>query len=360
MTGTMTWAAMDVHARSTHAAALDVQTGELQRTRFATGRVEPVVEWLLTLPGPVHACYEAGPTGFGLYRAATAAGVRCVVIAPSKTPRATGDKVKCDRKDAEHLLRQLMAGALTPIAVPPASHEAARDLTRAREQVRGDLMRSRHRLSKLLLRHGRVWDQSTWTQAHQRWLGAQRFEHVNTELAFLDNLAACEGLLARRVALDERLSRVARDEEFWPVVRRLRAFRGIDTLSALVIVLEVGDFQRFPRAVQLGSWLGLVPSRQQSGESDTHGPITKTGSRYARRILVEAAWHYLRAPRVGVTLARRHDGLPDHVLQIAWRAQHRLHRVHKRLRAHRKPPNVVNVAVARELSCFLWAAATAP
>jgi transposase len=167
----MTWAAMDVHARSTTAAALDVQTGELQRRRFDTGRVDPVVDWLTVLPAPVHACYEAGPTGFGLYRAATAAGVRCEVIAPSKTPRASGDKVKSDRKDAEHLLRQLMAGALTPIAVPTSTHEAARDLTRAREQVRGDLMRSRHRLSKLLLRHGRVWDQSTWTQAHQRCSG---------------------------------------------------------------------------------------------------------------------------------------------------------------------------------------------
>lgn len=164
MTGTMTWAAMDVHARSITAAALDVQTGELARRRFDTGRVDAVVEWLAALPAPVHACYEAGPTGFGLYRAATAAGVRCEVIAPSKTPRASGDKVKSDRKDAEHLLRQLMAGALTPITVPPASHEAARDLARAREQVRGDLMRSRHRLSKLLLRHGRVWDQSTWSR----------------------------------------------------------------------------------------------------------------------------------------------------------------------------------------------------
>jgi transposase len=152
----MTWAAMDVHARSTTAAALDVQTGELARRRFDTGRVDPVVEWLTALPATVHACYEAGPTGFALYRAATAAGVRCDVIAPSKTPRASGEKIKSDRKDAEHLLRQLMAGALTPITVPPASHEAARDLARAREQVRGDLMRSRHRLSKLLLRHGRV------------------------------------------------------------------------------------------------------------------------------------------------------------------------------------------------------------
>ncbi len=357
MTGTMTWAAMDVHARSTHCASMDVATGELSRRRFDTGAVEPVVEWLAGLPGPIRAVYEAGPTGYGLYRAARREGVCCEVIAPSKTPRASGDKVKNDRKDTEHLLRQLMAGALTPIAIPSATAEAARDLARAREQVRGDLMRCRHRLSKLLLRHGRVWDQTTWTVAHRRWLGAQQFEHVNTELAYLDAVAACAGLETRRGALDERLSQVARDPEFWPTVSRLRAFRGIDTLSALVLVLEVGDFQRFPRATQLGSWLGLVPSRQQSGETDTHGPITKTGSKYARRILVEAAWHYLREPRIGVTLKSRHDGLPDHILQIAWRAQHRLHR---RLRAHRKPPNVVNVAVARELACFIWGAATAP
>jgi transposase len=256
VTGTMTWAAMDVHARSIHAASLDVMTGELSRRRFDTGREGPVVAWLAELPGPVHACYEAGPTGYGLYRAATGVGVRCDVIAPSKTPRASGDRVKDDRKDTEHLLRQLMAGALTAITVPSASAEAARDLTRAREQVRGDLMRCRRRLSKLLLRHGRVWDASTWTVAHQRWLAAQQFAQVNTELAYLDNLAACAGLLARRQALDERLSRVAREEEFWPIVSRLRAFRGIDTLSALVIVLEVGDFHRFDRAVQLGSWLG--------------------------------------------------------------------------------------------------------
>jgi transposase len=274
--GTMTWAAMDVHARSTHAASLDVQTGELSRRRFDTRRVEPVVAWLSGLPGPVHACYEAGPTGYGLYRAARGVGVRCDVIAPSKTPRASGEKVKDDRKDTEHLLRQLMAGALTAIVVPTASAEAARDLARAREQVRGDLMRCRHRLSKLLLRHGRVWDASTWTEAHAQWLAAQRFEQVNTELAYVDALAAGQGLLTRRQALDERLSHVAREDEFWPIVSRLRAFREIDTLSALVVALEVGDFHRFARAVQLGFWLGLVPSRHQSGETDTHRPITKT------------------------------------------------------------------------------------
>ncbi len=360
MTGIMTWAAMDVHARSTYAASLDVPSGELVRRRFDTGAAEPVVQWLAGLPGPVRCCYEAGPTGFGLYRAAVAAGIDCQVIAPSKTPRASGDKVKSDRKDTDLLLRQLMAGGLTPIAVPSPSFEAARDLARAREQVRADLMRCRHRLSKLLLRHGRVCDRKAWTGAHRQWLAGQRFCQPNTELAFVDNLAACEGLTNRREALDERLSRVAREDEFWPLVRRFRAFRGLDTLSALVVVLEVADFTRFSRAVQLGSWLGLVPSREQSGESDRHGPITKTGSKYARRILVEAAWHYARTPRIGRALSARQDGLPDDVLQIAWRAQHRLHRIHRRMRQHNKPGNVIVVACARELACFLWAAALAP
>jgi transposase len=357
--GTMTWAAMDVHARSTYAASLDVMTGELTRRRFDTGAVEPVVAWLAGLPGPVRACYEAGPTGFGLYRAAGAAGIDCQVIAPSKTPRASGDRNKSDRRDTDLLLRQLMAGALTPVAVPAPTFEAARDLARAREQIRADLMRCRHRVSKLLLRHGRVYDRKAWTQAHRQWLAAQSFEQVNTELAFIDNLAACDGLVARKQALDERLSRVAREPEFWPLVARFRAFRGLDTLSALMIVLEVSDFTRFARAVQLGSWLGLVPSREQSGESDRHGAITKTGSKYARRILVEASWHYARPPRIGQALAERHAGQPDHILQIAWRAQHRLHRIHKRMRERKKPANVITVACARELSCFLWAAATA-
>ncbi len=355
MTGTMTWAAMDVHARSTYAASLDVITGELSRQRFDTGAVEPVVAWLAGLPGPVSACYEAGPTGFGLYRAAVAAGIDCQVIAPSKTPRPSGDRNKSDRRDTDLLLRQLMAGALTPVAVPSATFEAARDLARAREQVRLDLMRCRHRLSKLLLRHGRGWDRTAWTQMHRQWLGSQTFEHHDTELAFIDNLAACNGLTARREALDERLSHVATDPEFWPIVRRLRAFRGIDTLSALIITLEIVDFTRFQRAVKLGSWLGLVPSHQQSGESDVHGSITKTGSKYARRILVEAAWHCARPPRIGRTLYERQEGLPDHVLQIARRAHSRLYRIHQRMRERNKPGNVITVACARELACFLWA-----
>jgi transposase len=223
-----------------------------------------VLEWLRRLPQPVRACYEAGPTGFGLYRAAQAAGIAIEVVAPSKTPRPCGDRVKNDRKDAELLCRLSMAGRLRPIAVPSPVCEAARDLTRAREQVRADLCRARHRVSKLLLRHGRVYpERSTWTRAHRRWLARQRFESRNTELAYLDAVAAVDGLLARRLALDEQLSRVALEPEWGPTLARLRCFRGLDTLSALVLTLEIGDFGRFRRASQLPAWLGLTPSRGQ-------------------------------------------------------------------------------------------------
>jgi transposase len=169
-----------------------------------------------------------------------------------------------------------------------------------------------------------------------------------------------DGLVSRRDALAERLSHVASDAELWPIVARLRAFRGIDTVTALALVCEVADWHRFPRAEQLAAWVGLVPSLAQSGESRQTGGITKTGSRHARRLLVEAAWHYQRRPSIGVALRNRQHGQPDHILAIAWRAQHRLYRTHDRLRQRGKHPAVATVAAARELACFCWAAATAP
>jgi transposase len=353
----MTYVGLDVHARSTHAAAIDVASGELRRARFGAGS-EAVIAWLAALPAPIRACYEAGPTGYALYRAAEAAAVPLQVVAPSKTPRAPGDRVKTDRKDAELLARLLLAGQLSFVTVPSQGVEAARHLCRAREQVRADLMRCRHRVSKLLLLHGRVYPEpSTWTQRHRQWLARQRFDEPAAELAYLDTLAAVDGLAARKAALDERLSRLACEDEWWPTVARLRCFRGIDTLTAFVLCLDIGDFGRFSRPAKLAGWLGLVPSLDQSGESRRQGAITKTGSGYARRLLVEAAWHYLRQPRIGATVANRQQGQPAHVLQIAWRAQHRLHRLHSRLRARGEPANVATVAVARELACFLWAAA---
>lgn len=359
MVGTVTYVGLDVHARSTDAAALDVVSGELRRRRFGVG-TEELVAWLGSLPRPVRACYEAGPTGYCLLRAAEAAGVRVEVVAPSKTPRAPGDRVKTDRKDAELLARLLLAGQLKVVSVPSVGVEAARHLSRAREQVRGDLMRCRHRLSKLLLLHGRVYpEKNTWTRRHREWLSRQRFDEPALEQAFLDGLAAVDGLVARRQALDERLSRLASEGEWWPTVARLRCFRGVDTLTALALTLEIGDFDRFARPARLTSWLGLVPSLEQSGERAVQGAITKTGSGYARRLLVEAAWHYQRQPNVGATLAARQHDQPAQVVRIAWQAQRRLYRLHTRLSARGKPGNVTTVACARELACFLWAAAMA-
>ena len=268
MAGTMTWVGLDVHARSMHAAAIDTVTGELSRMRFGPGTDAPVA-WLQGLPGPVRACYEAGPTGFGLYRAAMAAGIAIEVIAPGKTPRGPSDRVKTDRKDAELLARLLLAGSLRRVVVPPPEVEAAREMARAHDACRRDLMSARHRVSKMLLRHGRVYAKSTtWTAEHRRWLSVQQFDEPASDLVFADLIASVDGLIARKQAMALQLSELVTDERWWPTVARLRAFRGIDTLTALSIHLELGaDWKRFEKASSLSAWLGLTPSLSQSGES---------------------------------------------------------------------------------------------
>lgn len=222
-------------------------------------------------------------------------------------------------------------------------------------------MNARHRVPKMLLRHGRVYPKpTTWSQEHRRWLARQQFEQATSALTYANVIAAVDGLTSRKHALAERLSIVATDERWWPTVARLRAFRDVDTPTALSIHLELGaDWQRFERAHRVGSWLGLTPSLNQSGESSRPGAF-KTGSTLARRLLVESAWQYAREPRIGVTLKNRQAGQPEHVLAIANRAQYRLHHVYTRMRARGKPHHVTVVAVARELACFMWAAATAP
>jgi transposase len=356
----MTWVGFDVHARSTHAAAIDSVTGELTRVRFGPGVAAPVA-WLGELCGPVRACYEAGPTGFGLYRAAVAAGIAMQVVAPGKTPRGAADRVKTDQKDAELLARLLLAGSLRAVAVPSPRIEAAREMTRAHDACRRDLMNARHRVSKMLLRHGRVYPKpTTWTREHRTWLSRQRLDEPVSNIVFGELIATVDGLTARKTQIASQLSRLASDPEWWPTVARLRAFRGIDTLTALSIHLELGgDWQRFGRPSALSSWLGLAPSLNQSGESSKHGAITKTGSMLARRLLVESAWHYGRQPRLGATLANRQAGQPEHILALSNRAQQRLFKVNHSMKARGKPHNVIVVACARQLAGFLWAAATA-
>jgi transposase len=351
------WAGLDVHARSVVAAVADSETGELSVRRLA-GATREVVAFCVGLRSPVRVAYEAGATGFGLARALEAAGVECVVAAPGKIERPANDRVKTDRRDAERLVRWLMIGALHPVRVPSPSEEGVRDLVCAREDVRGELMRARHRLSKLLLRHDVRFDGTAgaWTQHHRRWLATIELEHRGAQLTLCDYVGAIDALLVRRDALEAAIGELLPDSPWAETAARLRCLRGIDTLTAVGLCAEVSDFTRFARAGQLMSFLGLVPSEHSSGQTRRQGQITKSGSRHGRRLLVEAAWHYRRRPAKGTSLARRQAGQSPHVLAISWQAQQRLHRTWQRLDTERgKRRTLVAVAVARELAGFCWA-----
>ena len=353
------WAGLDVHAGKVLAATVDSASGELVVRRLP-GRTDAIVEFCRALPGPTRVAYEAGPTGFGLARALDAAGIGCVVAAPGKIERPASDRVKTDRRDAERLVRLLMIGGLHPVRVPSVEEEALRDLVRAREDVRGDLMRARHRLSKLLLRHDIRFDGGAWTTHHRRWLAGLDLGRRGAQATLDDYVGAIDALLVRRDTLEATIAELVPDSSWAEPTARLRCLRGIDTLSAVGLCAEVGDFARFERAGQLMSFLGLVPSEHSSGESRRQGKITKSGSGHGRRLLVEAAWHYRRRPARSDTLRRRQAGQAPHVLAISWQAQQRLHRGWQRLDAERgKRRTIVAVAVARELAGFCWAITTA-
>jgi transposase len=350
------WVGLDVHARSVIAGVLDVETGEL-RSWGAPTLCEETVVWLGQFPGPVRVAYEAGPTGYGLARACVAAGIACTVAAPSKILRAPGDRVKTDRCDAERLARLLRLGELVAVRVPDPYEEAARDLVRTREDVRGDLMRARHRLSKLLLRHGLVYDSSAWTAAHDAWLRRQHFASRPLALAFEECYGAVVQTKSRRDALDRAIVELAAEPPFVGVVGRLCCLRGVSTLTALALTVEIGDWARF-RPQSLGPFLGLVPSEDSSGERRRQGAITKTGNTHARRLLVEAAWHQRRPLRASATLERRRQGQPAPVRARADQSARRLHQRRQALEGRGKRRTIVAVAVARELAGHCWALAT--
>lgn len=354
------WVGLDVHAATVLAATIDSRSGELSVRRLP-GATSEVVAFCAGLPGPVRGAYEAGPTGFGLARALEAAGVGCIVAAPGKIERPASDRIKTDRRDAERVLRLLMIGGLHPVRVPALEEEALRDLVRAREDVRGDLMRARHRLSKLLLRHDVRFDGAggAWTRRHRQWLAGVDLGHRGAQAALLDYVGAIDALLVRRDTLEATIAELVPGSPWATTVARLRCLRGIDTLSAVGLCAEVGDFARFARAGHVMSFLGLVPSEHSSGQTRRQGQITKSGSGHGRRLLVEAAWHYRRAPAKGQPLKRRQAGQPAPVLAISWQAQQRLHRTWQRLDSERgKRRTIVAVAVARELAGFCWAIAT--
>jgi transposase len=363
MSDTITYVGIDAHKDTLHVARLvgpaaQAVTWTVANEPRAIARLRRQLE--RDSVGPVRCCYEAGPGGYALQRQLQGGRVSCAVIAPALIPRKAGERIKTDRRDARKLAELWRAGLLTEISPPTPEAEAARDLVRARDDAREDLLRCRHRLSKWLLRRGCVFGGRAWTQAHARWLATLTWPHPAERQVVDDYRAAIAQVEARLMALDAAIVALAAQPPYHLAVGRLRCFRGIDTLTAMVLVTELYDFQRFPRPRALMAYLGLVPGEHSSGAQTRRTGITKTGNGLVRRTLVEAAWHYQHRPGIGRRLQQRRTGQPAALVALADKAQHRLCRRFHRLVAGHKPPPLVAVAVARELVGFIWAALQDP
>jgi transposase len=355
------WVGLDVHAESI-AVAVAEPTGEVRSLGQIPNRPESIRKLIKKL-GPadsVRACYEAGPTGYGIYWQLTTLGVHCEVVAPTLVPTKAGDRVKTDRRDAEKLARCYRAGDLTAVWVPDAAHEALRDLVRAREAAKKDQLRARHRLGKFLLRQGRrpPTGMTAWTQRHLAWIKtAVHFEQPAQEATLLDYLHEVEHAAGRIERLERVIDEVVRTApaQMRAVIDALQALRGIALVSAVTIVAEVGALSRFARAPQVMGYSGMGAREDSSGGRTRRGGITKTGNAHLRRIVMEAAWAYRHRPSVGGALRKRQAALSDEVKAIAWKAQHRLHGRYRKLLGRGKNPPQVVTAVGRELLGFIWA-----
>jgi transposase len=358
-----TFVGIDAHKKDLFVAMLSGQatvpvTWQLANEPAAVRRLMRKLE--RETSGPVHVFYEAGPCGYALQRQMTTARVRCDVIAPALMPRKPGERVKTNRRDARKLAELGRAGLLTVVQPPTPADEAVRDLARARDDAREDLQRCRHRLGKLLLRRGLHYAGRNWTRAHRRWVDSLPWTHAAERAVVDDYRLAIDHTEARLLELDARLAEIAGQEPYREPVGWLRCFRGIDTLTAMLILAELHDFRRFGSARALMAFLGLVPGEDSSGEKHRRGRITKMGNALVRRILVEASWHYQHRPGVGRALKARRTGQPARVIAIADKAQQRLCRRFRRMLTEHKPAPKVAVAVARELAGFIWAALQPP
>lgn len=353
---------MDVHKNSIEIAiAQRGRNAEVRHYGRIDGTLEAldkVLRKLVSKGGPLHFVYEAGPCGYEIYRHLTAKGHDCAVVAPSRIPRKSGDRIKNDRRDACMLARLDRAGELTPVYVPLAEDEAIRDLTRAREDAKADEKRCKQRLKSFLLRAGlRYAGKSSWSQAHMRWLSDIKMPHPSQQIVlqeYIDTVTECSLRVQR---LTEHLRQIVPQWRMYPVVKALQALRGVSLIVSATTVAEVGDLKRFENPSELMSFLGLVPSEHSTGEKTRRGSITKSGNGHVRRVLVEAAWAYRLPARVSRVLLKRQEGLSKKVCDISWKAQTRLCARYRKLWAKGKPKQVVVTAIARELCGFMWAIA---
>lgn len=356
-----TYVGLDAHKVSISVAMLvpdAIKTLEWQCTGDRASVRRMVRRAIREAAGSIRFCYEAGPCGYELQRWIVSEGVECDVVAPSLIPQKRGDRIKTDRRDARKLAELHRAGLLTTVHPPSPADEAVRDLCRAREDAHEDVVRCRHRISKLLLRRGHTWTggKRAWSQGHRLWLRSLKLEQPLDGVVLDDYLLALDQVETRLKALENEMGIASARPEYAEAVGALRCFRGIDTVTALSLVAELHDFMRFESARGLMAYLGLIPSEHSSGGSTHRGGITKAGNGHARRLLIEAAWHYRHRPGVRGQLALRRKGQPSRVIAIADRAMHRLHRRFNRMLERGKARPKVVVAVARELSGFIWAA----
>jgi transposase len=355
------WVGLDWHADTVTASVFGA-SGSEPRERFevvpdARGLAR-LIRWLKRLGRDVRCVYEAGPCGYEPQRILARAGIACAVAAPSLIPRRPGERVKTDRRDADKLSRFYRSDELTLITIPGESQEGLRDLVRAREDVAADLLRRRHRLSKFLLRHGhRYRDGNAWTQRHWNWIRSIHFSQPHAQAVFEEYQAGIAEALEQRARFDRHLEEASRAPEIAAKTAHFQTLRGISTRTAVTLIAECGDLRRYPKASKFMGSTGLVPSEHSSGGQRHQGAITKTGNAHLRRVLVEAAWHYLHRPGRSPVLTRRRQGQPLPVLSIARKADVRLHRKFQRLIYRGKRSTQAVVAVARELAGFLWAIA---
>jgi transposase len=352
---------LDVHAETIAVAIAEPGRGEVRSLGIIPNDFASVRKLFQKLgKKDLRVCYEAGPTGFALYWQLAELGIECEVIAPTLIPKKAGERIKTDRRDALKLARCFRAGDLTAVWVPDQAHEALRDLVRAREAAKYDQHRARQRLSKFLLRTARKAPAGkTWSQKYVEWIRTLKYDHVAQQATLVDYLAevdhASERIRRLEQAIDDAVKQASPSVR--AVIDGLQALRGVAKLSATTIAVEIGSFSRFETAKQLMAYCGVVPSERSSGTTRRQGAITKTGNAHVRRVLFESAWGCRHRPNLGATLKQRQRGLSTTTNEIAWKAQHRLHRRYIALSARGKPSPKVLGAIGRELLGFIWAIA---
>lgn len=351
---------LDVHKATIWLAVADATGGEPRDLGSIAHDVPTLLKRLRALGAPAElwVVYEAGPTGYGLVRRLRALGYQCEVVAPSLIPRAPGERVKTDRRDARKLTRLARAGELHYVVVPDARDEAIRDLSRAREDAVQARMKVRQQITALLLRHDQRYDGKThWTLAYLRWLRQLKMAYPAQQMVLEEALLSLSSIEATLGRLTQGLDQQVTAWRYEPVVQALMSLRGIARIAAITLVAEIGDIGRFAHPRELMSYLGLVPSEHSSGPRTRRGKITKAGNGHARRMLIEAAWLYRFRPQEGKALKQRLQERTGEQQRLSWKAQERLCQRYAALRRRQLHQNKVCVAVARELVGFVWAMA---